>query len=91
MAINFTKPSNGYLFDLTGEAGAGTLRPLFRFRSLGTISIIDVYNNRVAYKDLQGTDYNFSFDGSGGYPQLLINGVASDSNLDLFNDLLALL
>jgi hypothetical protein len=90
MAINFTKPSNGYLFDLTGEAGAGTLKPLYRFRALGTISIIDVYNDRVAYKDLQGVDYNFSFDGT-NYPQLTIAGVASASNLDLFNDLIALL
>jgi len=91
MAINFTVPANGYLFDVTGQPGAGTLVPLFRFRSKdGSIAIVDLYNDRIAYTDMQGTSYNFSYDGT-QYPQLLINGVASSSNLDLFNDLIALL
>jgi hypothetical protein len=90
MAINFTKPSNGYLFDLTGETGAGTLKPLFRFRATQSISVVDVYNDRISYKDMFGVDYNFSYDGT-THIQLLINGVASSSNLDLFNDLIALL
>lgn len=91
MAINFTKPTNGYLFDLTAETGAGTIIPSYIFRATtGSIHRVELYNDRVAYTDSQGTNYNISCDGT-NYKKLTIDGVTYESNLELFNALIALL
>lgn len=91
MAVNFTKPANGYLFDLTAESGAGTTIPSYIFRALNSsIHRVELYDDRIAYTDSQGTNYNLSCDGV-DYRKLTIAGVTYGSNLLLFNALIALL
>lgn len=88
--INFTVLPNGILFDTT-ELENETLF-VFRPSTFHTIVRVSVTAEKMSYKVSDGTDFNFSFDGAGdNLPQLKINGVASSSNLDLFNDFIALL
>jgi len=86
--INFTTTANGILFDLT-SLGTETLY-VFRPSVFHTIVRVSVTADRMSYKDSDGQDFNFSFDGT-EYAQLKIGGVDSASNLDLFNDFIALL
>jgi hypothetical protein len=86
--IDFTTRANGILFDLTSQ-DTETLY-VFRPSVFHTIVRVSVTADRMSYKDSDGQDFNFSFDGT-EYAQLKIGGVASNSNLDLFNDFIALL
>ena len=86
--IDFTTRANGILFDLTSQ-GTETLY-VFRPSVFHTIVRVSVTSDKMSYKDSDGQDFNFSFDGT-EYAQLKIGGVASASNLDLFNDFIALL
>ena len=86
--INFTTLANGIMFDLTPLSG-NTLY-VFRPSTFHTIVRVSLTTTNMSYQVSDGSDYNFTFDGTGG-TQLKINGVACSSNLDLFNQFVALL
>ena len=90
--INFTKLSNGILFDLSERAGAGTTSAKFVFRPslFHTITKVEVWDARMSYTTIEGVDFNFSFDGVGS-SQLKIAGATSIDNYALFNSFIALL
>jgi hypothetical protein len=86
--IDFTVLPNGILFD-TSETESETLF-VFRPSTFHTIVRVSVTVNKMSYKVSDGTDFNFSYNGV-GEAQLKINGNVAESNLDLFNQFIALL
>ena len=90
--INFTKLSNGILFDLSAREGAGTTSAKYVFRPslFHTITKVEVWDDRMSYTTAEGVDFNFSFDGVGA-SQLKIAGVTPTDNYDLFDEFIALL
>ena len=85
--INLTTAANGILFDLSASAGAGTTVAKFVFRpnQFHTITKVEVWDDRMSYTTAEGTDFNFSFDGT-TFSQLKIAGVTFTDNYDLFNN-----
>jgi hypothetical protein len=89
--VNFSVLENGYKFDLSAISN-GSEKPIYRFRpKSGSIAWIDLYENKISYRDVHGTDYNFSCDGANSITKLTINGSTLESNLLLFDALVALL
>ena len=86
--INFTTLANGILFDLTATGG-NTLY-VFRPSTFHTIVRVSLTTTNMSYQVSDGSDFNFTFDGIGA-TQLKINGLVCSSNLDLFNQFIALL
>lgn len=88
MAIKITKLSNGILFDLTTESGAGTTKPNYVFRPAHFSTIIQtkVYNNRFEYTSIENRDFIFSCDGTTPDAGIIdeIDGIAVTTNQDLF-------
>ena len=64
--INFTTTANGILFDLSTMPGAGTSvsKYLFRPSIFHTISKVSAKDNGISYTTAEGTDFNFSYDGT---------------------------
>lgn len=90
--INLTITPKGILFDLSARAGAGTTVAKFVFRpnQFHTITKVEVWDDRMSYTTSEGTDFNFSFDGT-MYSQLKIAGVTFTDNYDLFNNFILII
>jgi hypothetical protein len=89
-AINLTALTNGILFDLSARVGAGTTNAKYVFRPshFHTITKIEFWNNRMSYTTVEGTDFNFSYDGT-DFSKLQIDGADATDNYDLFNKFIA--
>lgn len=90
--IKVTKLQNGLLFDLTELLTAGVSQPYYIFSpiSFKNIGRVEVFSDRVQFVSFEMKDYNFSFNGA-AYPKLKVNGVESESNIELFNTFISLL
>ena len=91
--IDFTKLSNGIMFDLSAKTGSEVSSAKFVFRpsSFHTIVQVSVQDNKMWYTTTEDKDFNFSFDGANGITQLKISGVTATDNYDLFTKFTALL